>query len=539
MGSIITYIYSYVIYFFSYFYRSPKKENENLSHLFQYEKYKNKYYINSSLSSIKSSPKNVIIKEKGEIFLKYTQIDNIAKTTNSRIIQVSDKKTRMVKVIKSIQIKNNEQNFLDAINEIKALKNLNHPNIIKVYEYFIEEKKSVDIVIEYLNGDNLFNSIKKNQNISEENTLIIMYQLFSCIKLSHEYGIIHRDLKPENIIITDNQNLLIKLIDFGNCEIFSNNFTETNRRIGTPSYLSPEIIDGENYSYETDIWSLGIIMYFMLSGKLPFEGKSQIDIFNSIKNKFLNFNDRVWKYVSEDAKNLIKCMLIKNKNKRININQIMKSDWVKKGIEKYDVKKILHDSDFTNEIIIKNILKFSKNKINQLQLFCLFYCVHNYIDFLKHNELKQIIKEFIYYDKDLDGKLSINEFENLLSDNGIDDEQIKEISQKIFNIFGSDFIFYESFIIICLSNKNKFFVNSQGIQRVWLFLNRNKEFDDLIYNNYLTVNDIKNIFKDDIDENLRQYNDDLWRKLFEDISISEKEPITYEKFKNLLQGMIL
>ena len=536
MGSIITYIYSYIVYFFSYFYRSSKKENEKISHLFQYEKYKNKYYISSPPSSIKSSPKNVISKEKGEIFIKYTQIDNITRTPNSKIIQVSDKKTRITKVIKSIQIKNNEQNYLDAVNEIKALKYLNHPNIIKIYEYFIKEKKTVDIVIEYLKGDNLFNTIKKYTNISEENTLCIMYQLFSCIKLSHEYGIIHRDLKPENIIIIDKQNLLIKLIDYGNCEIFSDNHNEVNRRIGTPSYVSPEIIDGKNYSYESDIWSLGIIMYFMLSGKLPFEGASQIDIFNSIKNKYLYFNGDIWKNISEDAKNLIKCMLIKDQNKRININQVMESDWIKNGIKKYDIKRNLHDIDFTNEIIIKNILKFAENKINQLQLFFLFYCVHNYIDFLNHNELKQIIKEFIYYDKDLDGKLSINEFENILNDNGINNEQKTYISKKIFDIFGSDFIFYESFIVICMSNKNKFFGNS--VQRVWQYLNRNKEFDDLIYNNYITVNDIKNIYKDDIDENLSKYNDDLWRKLYEDISISEKEPITYEKFKNMLKEMI-
>ena len=158
--------------------------------------------------------------------------------------------------------------------------------------------------------------------------------------MTHDNGIAHRDIKPENIIIIDEKNLYIKLIDYGSCEIFSENNKETNRRLGTPSYVSPEIINGQNYNYECDIWAMGILMYFLLAGNLPFDGISQNDIFNSIKNKKISFDELVWDDISFDAKNLIECLLIKDKNKRININQILESPWILNGLKNIILKII-------------------------------------------------------------------------------------------------------------------------------------------------------------------------------------------------------
>ena len=359
-----------------------------------------------------------------------------------------------------------------------------------------------------------------------------MLQLFSCIKMIHNNGIVHRDIKPENIIIIDEKNLYIKLIDFGSCEIFSEGNKETNRRLGTPSYVSPEIINGEKYSYECDIWAMGILMYFLLSGKVPFDGFNQNDIFNSIKNKKISFDDEIWNNISLDAKNLIKCLLIKDKNKRININQILESSWVKNGLMSYNIKNNLHSKDYCINILKNNIMKFCDNKINQLQLLFLFYIIHNYTDL--NNEILFLKNEFIYYDKDNDGKLSQNEFNNLLIDIDINEENRKKFMEIIIELFGENrgkYIFYESFIVICLSNKKKYCNNEKINKNFFEFINK-REYNNLNVNeNIIKIDDIEKLI---YENNEDKFSKEEYFKLLENIGINNENFLTYEKFRNSL-----
>ena len=283
----------------SYFYGT--NEEDEIENLFQYEKFKNSFFLSSPYTTIYSNSSFIITQTKEEFLNNYNQIDILDRSTNTKVIQVSDRKFRLNKVIKTTKIID-EKYYNDCLNEIEALKNIDHPKIIKIFQYHIKENKSIDILIEYLNGINLFSKLAQMNHFSEKDTLIIMYQLFSCIKFIHDNGIVHRDIKPENVIVVDDKNLSIKLIDFSSCEIFSELNQEANRRIGTPSYVSPEVINGENYSYECDIWSLGVLMFFLLSGKLPFDGITPNDIFNSVKNKKISFYEKIWNDISLEAK---------------------------------------------------------------------------------------------------------------------------------------------------------------------------------------------------------------------------------------------
>ena len=514
----------------SYLYFYTKEENENL---FKYEKYKNPYYISSPYSSINLNS-SFLIKQTYEDFNKnYSQIDIIERNSISKITLLSNKKTRINKVLKSSKIKN-EEYYQDCLKEIESLKYLDHPNIIKIYKYQIIENKNIDILIEYLKGPNLFSKLSQINHFNEKDTLIIMYQLFSCIKMIHDNGIVHRDIKPENIIIINEKNLLIKLIDFGSCEIFSEIKKESNRRIGTPSYSSPEIINGENYGYECDIWAMGVLMYFLLSGKLPFDGINPNDIFNSVKNKKISFDNAIWNDISLDAKNLIKCLLIKDKGKRININQVLEYSWVINGLIKYNIKNNFHNKDFCVNVIKNNIIKFFDSKINQLQLLFLFYIIHNYIDLNNNNEIIFIKNEFLYYDKDNDGKLSGKEINNLLNDNDINEENIKIILDKIFILFGKNrgkYIFYEDFIVITLSNKNKYFKNNQIIIKFFEFITKRDFSVENINENIIKVEDIKKLI---FDKNEDKYSKEAFADLLENIEIKDKNFLSFEKFKNSL-----
>ena len=517
-----------------FFYKNNEEDETN--NLFQYEKYSNLYFLSSTNLSINSNSSILISQTNENINDNYNQVDILERNINSKIIHIIHKKTRMNKVLKTTTIKNQEY-YQDCLNEIETLKNLDHPNIIKIYEYQIKENKSIDIVIEYIKGPNLFSKLSQINHFNEKDTLIIMYQLFSCIKMIHDNGIIHRDIKPENILFKNEKNLFIKLIDYGSCEIFTELKQRSNRRIGTPSYVSPEIINGDNYSYECDIWALGVLMYFILSGKMPFDGVSANDIFNSIKYDKLSFDDNIWSDISVDAKNLIKCLLIKNPNKRININQVLNSPWVVNGLIKYNIKNNLHNDNFCKNILKNNLIKFFEAKINQLQLLYLFYIVHNYIDLYNNNEIELITNEFKYYDTDNDGRLSENEFNNLLNDIGIDIDNRQTYINKYFELFGDNkgkFLFYECFIIMTLSNKKRILGNMQIIQNFFKFITKKELNFSNIKDVNINVNDIENIF---FGKNNNNYNKEKMIQLIDNIGINDNETINYERFKASLNEL--
>ena len=438
-----------------------------------HEQYKNLYFLNDSPQEIYSSSSNVIFKLTSDVYDTYTKLKDIQSGTTGSVSKILHKELNIQRALKYINTKNNKKLLNEAKREISILKNLDHPNIEKIYEYHEKENDNINIVMELIDGQELFSKLMKETRFSEQNTAIIMYQIFSSIKYCHDNGIIHRDIKAENIIVQDEKHLFVKLIDFGSCEILTSSKLTSTYKVGSPSYIAPEILNGEEYDYSVDIWSLGVLMYYLLCGNKPFTGTTEQDIYKEIKTKEVKFKDKIWDNISNEAKNLIKSMLVKNKKKRININQCLYSDWIINNIKKNNVSNI-HDEKYLKEHIIKNIIKF-KN-INQIQLLALFYIIHNLIDFSKNEQIISITKEFYFYDKDGDGKLSEEEFYQMLLDGGVTKEDLNHIINDIWNIFGDNkgkFLSYESFILLSLDNKKEL-ITDKIIQKIFLLIDKKK-----------------------------------------------------------------
>lgn len=496
-----------------------------------HEQYKNLYFLNDSPQEIYSSSSNVIFKLTSDVYDTYTKLKDIQSGTTGSVSKILHKELNIQRALKYINTKNNQKLLNEAKREISILKNLDHPNIEKIYEYYEKENDNINIVMELIDGQELFSKLMKETRFSEQNTAIIMYQIFSSIKYCHDNGIIHRDIKAENIIVQDEKHLFVKLIDFGSCEILTSSKLTSTYKVGSPSYIAPEILNGEEYDYSVDIWSLGVLMYYLLCGNKPFTGTTEQDIYKEIKTKEVKFKDKIWDNISNEAKNLIKSMLVKNKKKRININQCLYSDWIINNIKKNNVSNI-HDEKYLKEHIIKNIIKF-KN-INQIQLLALFYIIHNLIDFSKNEQIISITKEFYFYDKDGDGKLSEEEFYQMLLDGGVTKEDLNHIINDIWNIFGDNkgkFLSYESFILLSLDNKKEL-ITDKIIQKIFLLIDKKKTLK-------IKKEDLEIVYEGQEELEKRKINPLVWENFYKKMELNNEIPITYSMFSKYIKDINL
>lgn len=164
-----------------------------------------------------------------------------------------------------------EQQLRQLKYEIEILSTIDHPNIIKLYDVY-EDNKYIHLVFEYCSGGDLFDEIASRGHYSENEAAGLIWKMLLSINHLHSVGICHRDIKPENFLFDSKLSTKeLKLIDFG----LSSKFGEKNQHfksvVGTPYYIAPEVIRG-NYTKSCDIWSVGVILYLLLSGTLPFPG---------------------------------------------------------------------------------------------------------------------------------------------------------------------------------------------------------------------------------------------------------------------------
>ncbi|XP_010582134.1 PREDICTED: ribosomal protein S6 kinase alpha-5 isoform X5 [Haliaeetus leucocephalus] len=223
--------------------------------------------------------------------------------------------------------------------EITALKLCEgHPNVVKLHEVYHDQLHTF-LVMELLKGGELLERIQKKKHFSETEASHIMRRLVSAVSHMHDVGVVHRDLKPENLLFTDEtDNSEIKIIDFG----FARLKPPDNQPLKTPCftlhYAAPELLNHNGYDESCDLWSLGVILYTMLSGQVPFQSQdksltctSALEIMKKIKKGEFSFEGEAWKNVSEEAKELIQGLLTVDPNKRIKMSSLRYNEWLQDG----------------------------------------------------------------------------------------------------------------------------------------------------------------------------------------------------------------
>ncbi|XP_022170002.1 serine/threonine-protein kinase MARK2-like isoform X4 [Myzus persicae] len=224
--------------------------------------------------------------------------------------------------------------------EVRIMKMLDHPNIVKLLQV-IETEKTLYLVMEYASGGEVFDYLVLHGRMREKEARAKFRQIVSAVQYCHQKRIIHRDLKAENLLLDSEMN--IKIADFG----FSNEFTPGGKLYtfcGSPPYAAPELFQGKRYDGpEVDVWSLGVILYTLVSGSLPFDGST----LRELRERVLRGKYRIPFYMSTDCENLLKKFLVLNPLKRASLEVIMKDKWMNLGCEEDELKPYVEpEQDF-------------------------------------------------------------------------------------------------------------------------------------------------------------------------------------------------
>lgn len=266
--------------------------------------------------------------------------------------------TNEVCAVKTISKSHNKHSQSRIRREVAFLQEVDHPNIISLYDVY-EENDLVHIVTELCNGGELFDKIVTKAKLSkmqasmddidgervstlpscfdEKSAARIIRSMLSAVSYLHQRDIVHRDIKPENILFTekDNEHSTVKLIDFGLSIRHPPQCKPLTSKVGTSYYMSPELLDG-SYDRGTDMWSVGVLTYVLLTGRPPFNGPTNDIIFHKIRHgRFRNDGCSYWDVLSEEAKDFVRCLLVMDPKKRWTADMALGHPWFKM-VAKFD-----------------------------------------------------------------------------------------------------------------------------------------------------------------------------------------------------------
>ena len=352
--------------------------------------------------NVQVKQETLIIQEKGNPSKKYKPTKILGSGSFGSVYEAKNtifQNTVAMKVIKKDP--NNEIDEQEIKNEIDILKKLSHPNIVKIYEFYISNSHYY-IITEFCKEGELFSYIKNKY--SERQLAVLFYQVFSGLWYLHDNKILHRDIKLENIMISkkekDNESgeelFWVKIIDFGTAKIFEKNKKEKDV-VGSSYYIAPEVLK-QNYNEKCDTWSVGVILYMMLVGRAPFDGKDDEEIISKINSGEYNSKEpRLLKH-SPEVRDLVSKLLQKDLSRRYSAKEALGHPW----FEKYGGRSLF--SNFKREEIepyINNLINYSYN--SKIQQLVIAFLVHN----LPNDESSiNVLKLFRYFNKSGNCKLT-------------------------------------------------------------------------------------------------------------------------------------
>jgi len=230
-----------------------------------------------------------------------------------------------VKIVDRSQLPAEDEASL--LQEVDILKSIEHPNIIRIFDFFPEKEKFY-VVLEYAEGGELFDRIVEKTYYDEKEARSLSTILLKAIKFCHDRCIVHRDLKPENLLLASKtEDITVKIADFG-FAVKSKTDKSLTTQCGTPGYVAPEILLSKPYGKSVDMWSIGVIIFILLGGYPPFSDNNQGKLYKKIKAGQFEFHPDYWGTISKEAKDLITKLLTVDPEKRFTADQALNHPWI-------------------------------------------------------------------------------------------------------------------------------------------------------------------------------------------------------------------
>ncbi|XP_076602369.1 myosin light chain kinase, smooth muscle isoform X2 [Chaetodon auriga] len=252
-----------------------------------------------------------------------------------KLVEKATKKVWAGKFIKAYSAKEKE----NVRQEIGIMNSLHHPKLVQCVDAF-EGKSDIVMVLEMISGGELFERIiDEDFELTEREVIKYMLQIIDGVSFIHKQGIVHLDLKPENIMCVNKNGSKIKLIDFGLARRLENAGT-LKVLFGTPEFVAPEVINYEAISYPTDMWSIGVICYILLSGLSPFMGDNDNETLSNVTSATWDFEDEAFDEISDNAKDFITNLLKKDMKARLTCAQCYEHSWLKQDTNTMKAKKL-------------------------------------------------------------------------------------------------------------------------------------------------------------------------------------------------------
>ena len=505
------------------------KENDNNNNKSKFQRNNKKYKtlvdkckLNSLFKEelkIKISNQTLIDEQTGDPKLKYKIIKTLGDGSFGVVFCAINIQTGMKIAMKQIEkLKENVIDDLEIKNEINILKKLDHPNIVKIYEFY-NTKKNYFLITEYYKYGELYNYLKFSYN--ETQIAVLFYQVFSGLCYLHENNILHRDLKLENIMISDIEKDIntgidyfwIKIIDFGTAKIFKKSKNE-KAVVGSSYYIAPEVLK-QKYNEKCDTWSIGVIMYMIIVGKAPFDGENDEEILENIKTGVYDYKNKKLLSTSKECQDLISKLLEVDTKKRLSAKEALNHIFFKnfhgrKLFSNFKMKEI--------DVYLNNLLNYKfQSKFQQLVLA---FIVHN-IPFT--NETKNILKLFLLFNKSGNCKLTkIELIEGLC--NYKEKEEIENVIDDIFLLLDGDnngFIEFEEFLRACIDKKK--ILNNETLEYAFRFLDKDNS-------HILTVNKIIKAFVNKKNKTLEE----IFKNTIKEVDKDNDGKINFSEFKQLM-----
>ncbi|XP_012267932.2 calcium/calmodulin-dependent protein kinase type II-like isoform X2 [Athalia rosae] len=213
--------------------------------------------------------------------------------------------------------------------EVEIMRRLQHPRLIQLYDA-IAANNNIYVILELIEGGELFERVIDDDFVlTERSCAVFMRQICEGIEFVHGQNILHLDLKPENILCLTKEGNRIKIIDFGLARTYDPD-KKLQVLFGTPEFVAPEVVNFDQIGFGTDMWSIGVICYVLLSGLSPFMGDTDVETMANVTIAKYDFDDEAFAEISQEAKNFIKSLLVKDKGGRASATQCRAHPWLRR-----------------------------------------------------------------------------------------------------------------------------------------------------------------------------------------------------------------